>query len=120
MIDGTDYIHAILEQPIPPFEQFFTVLGLERDMIEGNPLAESLLAGNEFLPMLGRMAAVGEATGTLDDVLDETARFHEEQLRLAIRRFSIIIEPIIVVTVGAIVGFVYISFFLALFAAAGS
>jgi type IV pilus assembly protein PilC len=88
-------------------------------VIEGQPLAESLLAGREFLPMLGRMAAVGEATGTLDVVLAEVARFHEAQLAGTVKRLSLMIEPVITIVVGGIVGFVYISFFLALFSAGG-
>ena len=88
-------------------------------VLRGGNLAEPLAAPDAFMPMLSRMVAIGETTGTLDDVLDEVARFHEGQLQSAIKQFSAIIEPVIVVVVGAIVGFVYISFFLALFAAAG-
>ena len=51
------------------------------------------------------------------DVLQETARFEEEQFQAAIRRFSAVIEPMIIVVVGSVVGFVYIAFFVALFAA---
>ena len=69
--------------------------------------------------MLPRMVAVGESAGTLDEVLEESARFHEQLLQTAIRRLSIMVEPMIVVFVGGVVGFVYISFFMALFAAAG-
>jgi type IV pilus assembly protein PilC len=63
--------------------------------------------------------AVGEAAGTLDDVLDELTRFHEAQLQIAIRRLSALIEPAIIVVVGGLVGFVYIAFFIALFSAGG-
>jgi type IV pilus assembly protein PilC len=89
-------------------------------VMEGQPLAESLLAGREFLPMLGRMAAVGEATGMLDTVLTEVARFHESQLAGTVKRLSLFIEPVIIIVVGGIVGFVYIAFFLALFSAGGA
>jgi type IV pilus assembly protein PilC len=88
-------------------------------VLRGGGLAPSLIVPAAFMPMLPRMVAVGETAGTLDDILDEIARFHENQLQGAIRQFSAIIEPVIVVLVGGIVGFVYISFFLALFAAAG-
>lgn len=88
-------------------------------VLDGQSLAESLLAGREFLPMLGRMAAVGEATGTLDSVLAESARFHESQLASTVKRLSTLIEPVIILVVGGIVGFVYIAFFVALFSAAG-
>jgi type IV pilus assembly protein PilC len=90
------------------------------NVLNGGNLAEPLGAQHAFMPMLGAMVAVGESTGTLDDVLDEVANFHESQLQLAIKRFSLIIEPAIIVIVGGIVGFVYISFFVALFSAAGS
>ncbi len=89
------------------------------DVIQGRSLAEGLRSHGGYLPMLSAMVAVGESAGTLDDVLDETAAFHEEQLQVAIRCFSAIIEPAIVVVVGCIVGYVYVAFFLALFAAAG-
>ncbi|HEX4132435.1 MAG TPA: type II secretion system F family protein [Pirellulales bacterium] len=89
-------------------------------VLHGGDLAEPLRMHHAFMPMLGAMVAVGESTGTLDDVLDEVASFHESQLQVAIRRFSAIIEPVIIVVVGGIVGFVYISFFVALFSAAGS
>ena len=62
---------------------------------------------------------MGESAGTLDEVLQEVAKFYESQLQSAIRSLSVIIEPIIIVVVGGIVGFVYISFFMALFAAGG-
>jgi type IV pilus assembly protein PilC len=88
-------------------------------VLRGGSLAAPLAVRDAFMPMLSCMVAVGETAGTLDDVLEEVARFHEGQLQSAIRQFSAIIEPVIVIVVGAIVGFVYISFFMALFAAAG-
>jgi type IV pilus assembly protein PilC len=96
------------------------VAASREEVLHGGNLADPLSAKHAFMPMLGAMVAVGESTGTLDDVLDEVATFHESQLALAIRRFSLIIEPLIIVIVGGIVGFVYISFFVALFSAAGS
>ena len=88
-------------------------------VIEGGTLADPFVSGGEFTPMLGRMMAVGEATGTLGPVMAEVADFHENQLAAAIRRFSALIEPVTIAVVGGIVGFVYIAFFLAMFAVAG-
>ncbi|MBL8794953.1 MAG: type II secretion system F family protein [Planctomycetia bacterium] len=88
-------------------------------VLRGSRLADPLDVRDAFMPMLSRMVAVGEQAGTLDDILDEVARFHEMQLQGAIRQFSALIEPVIIIVVGGIVGFVYISFFMALFAAAG-
>jgi type IV pilus assembly protein PilC len=89
-------------------------------VIRGGALADLLGAGRGFMPMLPRMVAVGETAGTLDEVLAEVAKFHEMQLQMTIRRFSVLIEPVIVFVVGGIVGFVYIAFFVAMFAAAGA
>lgn len=88
-------------------------------VLRGESLASGLTDKRCFLPMLGRMVAVGESAGTLAPVLSEVARFHELQLVAAIRRMSMIIEPLVILIVGAIVGFVYIAFFTALFSVSG-
>ncbi len=88
-------------------------------VLRGGDLASGLGARHAFSPLLPRMVAVGEAAGTLDEVLAELTRFHEAQLQIAIRRLSALIEPAIIVVVGGIVGFVYIAFFVALFSAGG-
>lgn len=88
-------------------------------VLRGGTLAGALNEGREFLPMLGRMVAVGESSGTLSSVLREVADFHESQLVAAIRRMSMLIEPVVILVVGGIVGFVYIAFFVALFSLAG-
>lgn len=88
-------------------------------VLRGGTLAAALADGRTFMPMLGRMVAVGESAGTLAPVLGEVARFHENQLLAVIRRMSVLIEPVVILVVGGIVGFVYIAFFLALFSLAG-
>ena len=92
-----------------------------RDAImHGGNLATPLSTPGAFMPMLSRMVAVGESAGTFDEVLAEVAQFYEAQLQSKIRQLSVIIEPVIIVVVGGIVGFVYIAFFMALFAAGGA
>jgi len=96
-------------------------IGAARDAImHGGNLAAPLATPHAFMPMLSRMVAVGESAGTLDEVLAEVSRFYEAQLQSTIRQFSVIVEPVIIIVVGGIVGFVYISFFMALFAAGGA
>jgi len=96
------------------------VAAARQAVMQGGTLAEPLAAGHAFTPMLARMVAVGESAGTIDEVLDEVARFHESQLQAAVRQLSVIVEPCIIVVVGGIVGFVYIAFFMALFSAGGA
>ena len=89
-------------------------------VMRGQTLAESLEPASEFMPMLRRMAAVGEVSGSLPESFGETARFHEMLLAIAVKRFGILIEPVMIAVTGGIVGFVYIAFFMALFAIAGA
>ena len=89
-------------------------------VLAGNSLAKPLAAGKEFLPMLPRMVAVGEETGTLSGVLIKVASFHERQLEAYVKRLTILIEPVMTVVVGTIVGFVYLAFFMALYSIIGS
>lgn len=87
-------------------------------VLGGATLAESLAPAVEFMPMLARMAAVGETSGALPESFGETARFHETMLALAVKRFGMVIEPVMIVVTALIVGFVYVAFFLALFSMA--
>ena len=89
-------------------------------VVKGLSLEGALSGAVEFMPMLRSMAATGEASGSLPEAFGETARFHEMLLALAIRRFGMLIEPVMIVVTGLIVGFVYIAFFMALFAMAGA
>lgn len=88
-------------------------------VLRGGRLAASLEDPGYFMPMLPRMVSVGENAGTLVQTLDEVAGFHENQLLIVIRRMSVLIEPVVILVVGSIVGFVYIAFFAALFSVAG-
>lgn len=95
-------------------------VAVARDAVmHGDALAVPLERKHAFMPMLASMVTVGESAGTLDEVLEEVSRFYEDELRRAIRRLAALVEPAIILVVGGIVGFVYISFFMALFAAAG-
>ena len=87
-------------------------------VLRGETLASSLGGRREFLPMLGRMVTVGESAGTLAPVLTEVAKFHENQLVITIRRMSVLVEPVLILVVGGIVGFVYTAFFISIFAIA--
>lgn len=95
------------------------VMQARETVLRGGRLAPPLEEPGYFMPMLPRMVAVGENAGTLVQTLDEVAKFHENQLLIVIRRMSVLIEPVVILVVGGIVGFVYIAFFAALFSIAG-
>ena len=95
------------------------VANARETVMEGGDLATPLATKHAFMPMLASMIAVGENTGQLDEVLERVTRFHEAQLKTAVKRLSALIEPMTIVVVGGIVGYVYLAFFMALFAAGG-
>ena len=85
-------------------------------IIQGSSLAEALPAGG-FTAMSRQMAAVGEQSGNLEEVLFEVAEFHDSQFRSAIERLNALVTPVVTIVIGGIVGYIYIAFFVALFAA---
>ena len=62
-----------------------------------------------------QMVAVGEETGALDTMLSKIADFYEDQVDAAVKSLTSILEPIMLVVVGGIVGFIVISMYLPLF-----
>jgi type IV pilus assembly protein PilC len=68
--------------------------------------------------LVTQMVSIGERTGTLDHVLMELGIFYEAQLQVGIKRLSAMIEPALILVIGGIVGFVYYSFFQAMFSLA--
>lgn len=95
------------------------VAGARSHVIRGGTFSDAIRPHREFEPMLSRMASVGEASGTIGTALADVACFHEERLKQTIRRLGMLMEPVLIVIVGTIVGFVYIAFFLAIFSLAG-
>ncbi len=95
------------------------VTSAREKILQGNNLSSAIENANAFTPMLKQMIAVGEQSGDLEGVLVETAEFHEELYRAQLRRLTAILTPLLTIGVGLVVGYVYIAFFMALFAAAG-
>lgn len=87
-------------------------------VLQGGSFAEPLALQGAYMPMLSSMVEIGETSGTLEQTLTDVAQFHEKQLQFMIRWLSTLIEPMIIIVVGGIVGFVYIAFFVALFGSA--
>ncbi|MEM1210690.1 MAG: type II secretion system F family protein [Planctomycetota bacterium] len=86
-------------------------------VITGEPLAPGMAARKTFTPMLSSMIAIGERSGNLDETLLSCAVFHEQRLEALIRTLSSIVEIVIIIVVGGIVGYMYIAFMMALYGA---
>jgi type IV pilus assembly protein PilC len=90
--------------------------------------AEKVLTGKDMssslqhprIPVLvTQMITVGERTGSLDKILKEMGLYYEQLLNNAIKRMTALIEPVMILVIGAMVGFVYYAFFQALFSLVG-
>jgi len=90
-----------------------------RDMREqvhaGVPIAQPLIEHPVFPPMVGQMVKIGEETGELDAMLGKVADFYEEEVDATISALTSIIEPIMMIGVGFVVGIIIISMYLPMF-----
>jgi type IV pilus assembly protein PilC len=81
----------------------------------GRKLSSELEKSGEFPPMVSKMISVAEETGVLPEVLRQVAMGYMEEVEYSIRRVLTVIEPIMVVLVGGIVGFVLIAMYYPIF-----
>lgn len=87
-------------------------------IMQGRDMASSI-NHPRMPPLVTQMIAVGENTGSLDEVLQELGIYYEKLLEIAIKRMSAMIEPAMILVIGSMVGFVYYAFFQALFSLVG-
>ncbi len=82
---------------------------------KGDPLAASMSKETIFPPMLLRMVSAGEATGKIDTMLEKMADFWDEEIEALLDALTSLIEPILIVVLGAIVGFIVFALFMPIF-----
>ena len=81
----------------------------------GGSIATPLKDTPIFPPMVAQMIAVGEETGNLDRMLSKVADFYEDEVAAAVKALTSILEPVMIIFVGAVVGFIVISMYMPLF-----
>lgn len=86
------------------YEDFLT--GAAEEVKNGKQLSEVISKSNLFPDIVGQMLAVGEETGKTDTVLVKVADFYEEEVDVAVNSLSSIIEPLMIIVLGAMVGLV--------------
>ena len=82
---------------------------------QGGTIADPLARPPVFPGMVVAMVAVGEETGALDAMLSKIADFYEDQVDASVKSLTSILEPLMLVVVGGMVGFIVISMYLPLF-----
>jgi type IV pilus assembly protein PilC len=88
-----------------------------RDSVKrGGSLTQPMTQVPEAFPvMVTQMIGVGEETGALETMMTKVADFYEEQVEAAVKALTSILEPVMIVVVGAIVGFIVIAMYLPMF-----
>ena len=79
---------------------------------QGEPLARRLETHDVFPPMVTQMMAVGEETGAVDTMLDKIADFYDQEVEATVAALTSLIEPLLIVVMGACVGGMVISLYL--------
>lgn len=91
-----------------------TVLEARARIREGDRIGDPLEKSRLFPPMVVHMIGVGEESGSLDFMLQKIADFYESEVEAALATLTAAIEPIMIVSLGFVVGFIVISMFLPL------
>lgn len=92
-----------------------TVNKVRESIREGESIATPLGASGMFPPMVTQMVAVGEETGNLDSMLGKIADFYDTEVEYMLASLTSMLEPIMIVGMGGIVGFIVISVFMPLY-----
>jgi len=82
---------------------------------QGVPIAQPLIDSDVFPPMVSQMVKIGEETGELEKMLGKIADFYEDEVDAAVQSLTSIIEPLMMIAVGMMVGVIIISMYLPMF-----
>ncbi len=89
--------------------------GVIASVKRGGTIAAPLAQAPIFPTMVTHMVGVGEETGALDAMLDKVAEFYEDQVEASVKALTSIMEPVMIIVIGGMVGFIVISMYLPLF-----
>jgi type IV pilus assembly protein PilC len=89
--------------------------GVVASVKRGGTIAAPLAQAPVFPAMVTHMVGVGEETGALDTMLDKIADFYEDQVAASVKALTSILEPVMIILIGGIVGFIVVSMYMPLF-----
>jgi type IV pilus assembly protein PilC len=92
-----------------------TIMNARASIREGETIAEPLNRSGNFPPMVIQMISVGESTGALDNMLSKIADFYEDEVDVAVGNLTSLLEPLLMVFLGVVIGGVVISMYLPIF-----
>ena len=89
--------------------------GVRSKVHQGIPIAQPLIENDVFPPMVSQMVKIGEETGELEKMLSKIADFYEDEVDSSIATLTSIIEPLMMILVGMMVGVIVIAMYLPMF-----
>ncbi len=111
ILESLDIVKGVVEN-----EVLARIIGNTRSCVEkGEGMAESLKISEEFPPDTIQMISVGEDTGNLAQMLNKISDFYDVYIGYAVRKLTTIIEPLFLVVMGSVVGFIMASLLLPVF-----
>ena len=96
------------------------ILNARASIREGETIAEPLGRSNIFPPMVIQMISVGESTGALDSMLTKIAEFFEDEVDVAVSNLTSMLEPLLMIFLGVVIGGVVIAMYLPIFSMASA
>ncbi|TNF52099.1 type II secretion system F family protein [bacterium] len=93
----------------------YEVQKVRQAVSEGKTIAEPLTDSKVFPVMVTQMIAVGESTGAIDTMLNKIADFYDDEVDQAVSNLTAMLEPIIMVFLGATIGFIVIAMYMPIF-----
>jgi type IV pilus assembly protein PilC len=91
------------------------ILATRTSISEGNSISEPLTKSGVFPPMVCQMISVGESTGALDSMLQKIAEFYEDEVDNMVANLTTLMEPMVILFLGVIIGGLVISMYLPIF-----
>jgi type IV pilus assembly protein PilC len=96
------------------------IYNVRSGIAEGRTMADPLAESGVFPPMVCQMIAVGESTGALDAMLGKIAEFYDDEVDQAVDNLTAMIEPVMLVFLGTVIGGLVIAMYLPIFKMAGN
>ncbi len=85
------------------------IIEAKEDVRKGMALSQPLKQQGVFPPMVHSMIKIGEDSGSIEEILDKTADFYDEEVDTAVQRLTTMLEPIMIVFMAIIIGFIVIA-----------
>ena len=111
LVESLPIVSAVLNNVIAEDE----VLKIRERGVKGEGLSTPIEDCELFPPMLSSMVRIGEESGALDDMLNKTADFYDEEVEQAIQTLTSMLEPIMIIIMGLVIGFMVIALMLPLY-----